>query len=417
MASNDRRNPFTGATAWEAINAEPRTIAEFDQFPGIYGFQLLERPRQESLVLYEPGSGGRIFTLVNTAPNVGQARVDYNSGICQFNIADNGLPVFADYDGGGSPTNIENISSIATFTGRTTDDLDEGTINKYFSGKDSDDLPEGATNLFLTSGNLGGTINAATSQATPNDSGKIGFWDATASALRQLTFTQLKAFLKTYFDTLYEAVGATLGIIGLTEETDIDIDADYLPIYSDSASANRRTNVSNLLANHPGVAKAWVNFDGATAANVSGTYSRTGTTVTVTLANHGYIVGNIIYADITSGSATDGLYTITSVTQNTFTYTEGGSGSTSGNVTLLRRLIRDSHNIHSVTYGNSAGRYHVNFSNVLSVDSAVSLTVNDWGVELYSLTSGRTTTAHTVYSNLTSTVTGHNSSEVNFVKH
>jgi len=210
MASNDRRNPFTGATAWVAISAETRTIAEFDEFPGIYGFQLLERPRQESLVLYEPGSGGRIFTLVSTAPNVGEARVDYDSGICQFNIADNSLPVLADYDGGGSPTNIENISLIATFTGRTTDDLDEGAVNKYFSGKDSDDLPEGATNLYLTSDNLGDTINAATAQATPNDSGKVGFWDATTSALRQLTFTQLKAFLKTYFDTVYEASPAGL---------------------------------------------------------------------------------------------------------------------------------------------------------------------------------------------------------------
>lgn len=159
---------------------------------------------------------------------------------------------------------------------------------------------------------------------------------------------------------------AGLNINGLTEETDIDVDSDYFPLYSDANSANRKANVSNMLSDHPGVAKAWVNFDGTTAANVSGTYSRTGTTVTVTYNGHGYIVGHVIYADITSGSATDGLYTITGVTQNTFTYTEGGSGSTSGNVTLLRRLIRGSNNVHSITYRNTVGRYHCNFSSALS---------------------------------------------------
>lgn len=166
---------------------------------------------------------------------------------------------------------------------------------------------------------------------------------------------------------------AGLNINGLTEDTDIDIDADYLPFYSNSASANRRTNVSNLLANHPGVAKAWVNFNGTTAANVSGTYSRTGTTVTVTLANHGHIAGHVIYADFTSGAASDGLFTIASVIDaNTFTFTHGSSGSTSGNVTFLRRLIRSSCNIHSVTHTNSNGLHVINFSPELPADYSFS---------------------------------------------
>jgi hypothetical protein len=115
------------------------------------------------------------------------------------------------------------------------------------------------------------------------------------------------------------------------------------------------------------LAKAWVNFDGTTAANVSGTYSRTGTTVTVTLADHGHIAGHVIYADFTSGSASDGLFTIASVIDaNTFTFTHGSSGSTSGNVTLLRRLIRNSYNIHSVSFNNSAGSYIPNFAVVMT---------------------------------------------------
>lgn len=157
-----------------------------------------------------------------------------------------------------------------------------------------------------------------------------------------------------------------LDINGLTEDATPDYEADFLPIYSASATANRKTLIDDLLKSHPGVAKAWVNFDGTSAANVNATYSRTGTTVTVTYNDHGYIAGHVIYASITSGSATSGLYTITGVTQNTFTYTEGGSGSTSGNVTLLRRTIRGSYNIHSITYANSAGFNYANLSNILS---------------------------------------------------
>ena len=112
--------------------------------------------------------------------------------------------------------------------------------------------------------------------------------------------------------------------------------------------------------------RAWVNFDGGTAANVSGTYSQSGTTVTVTITGHGLIAGNIIYADATTGTAVDGTYTVANVTDaNTFTYTAGTSLTTSGNITLLRRAIRGSGNVGSVTYANASGRFYINFSTAM----------------------------------------------------
>jgi hypothetical protein len=112
--------------------------------------------------------------------------------------------------------------------------------------------------------------------------------------------------------------------------------------------------------------RAWVNFDGGTAANVSGTYIQSGTTVTVTITGHGLIAGNIIYADATTGTAVDGIYTVAGVTDaNTFTYTAGTSLSTSGSITLLRRNIRGSGNVGSVTYGNTAGKFYINFSTAM----------------------------------------------------
>lgn len=108
--------------------------------------------------------------------------------------------------------------------------------------------------------------------------------------------------------------------------------------------------------------RGWVNFDGTVAANLTGTYSQSGTTVTVTINNHGLLIGHSVSVDATTGTAVDGVYTVTGVTDvNTFTYTAGTSLTTSGNITLLRRLIRGSGNVSSVMR-NGAGDYTINFT-------------------------------------------------------
>ncbi len=66
-------------------------------------------------------------------------------------------------------------------------------------------------------------------------------------------------------------------------------------------------------------------------------YSRSGTTVTVTLNNHGIVNGSTVFLTITSGDATSGAYTVSAATTNTFTYTETESGATSGNLKIDTR--------------------------------------------------------------------------------
>src|SRR5207344_3215002 len=73
--------------------------------------------------------------------------------------------------------------------------------------------------------------------------------------------------------------------------------------------------------------KAYVHFDPTSSAAVSGTYTRSGTTVTASVTAHGMSTNNVIQVTISTGSGTTGLYTITVVDANTFTYTEAGSGS------------------------------------------------------------------------------------------
>jgi hypothetical protein len=66
----------------------------------------------------------------------------------------------------------------------------------------------------------------------------------------------------------------------------------------------------------------------------SGTYSQTGTTMTVTDTAHGLIAGNAIVLDCTSGDGNDGTYTIVTVpTADSFTVTSSTSETVSGDCT------------------------------------------------------------------------------------
>jgi len=64
----------------------------------------------------------------------------------------------------------------------------------------------------------------------------------------------------------------------------------------------------------------------------TGTYSQSGTALTVTRSNHGLFPGDNVYLRFTSGSGVDATLTIVSKTQNTFTVTASTSLTTSGSV-------------------------------------------------------------------------------------
>jgi hypothetical protein len=112
--------------------------------------------------------------------------------------------------------------------------------------------------------------------------------------------------------------------------------------------------------------RAWVNFNGTANSNLSGTYSQTGTTVTVTATAHGFITGNSAFLDFTSGTAVDGAYEVTVTGVNTFTVTQA-SRTTSGNVTVRQNTIRASGNVSSIA-DNGTGDYTVNFTTAMPDD-------------------------------------------------
>ena len=73
----------------------------------------------------------------------------------------------------------------------------------------------------------------------------------------------------------------------------------------------------------------------------SGTYSRTNpsSTITVTIVNHGFVTGQRVFLDFTSGTARDGTYEITKTGDDTFTCVDPlVVSTTSGNVTAYSKI-------------------------------------------------------------------------------
>ncbi len=80
---------------------------------------------------------------------------------------------------------------------------------------------------------------------------------------------------------------------------------------------------------------------------LTGTYSRTGTLITVTMTAHGMATGQFCPLDFTTGAGTDGYYEVTVTGVNTFTVNDTVSGATSGNVTR-QIFVRNSLGISSI---------------------------------------------------------------------
>jgi len=122
----------------------------------------------------------------------------------------------------------------------------------------------------------------------------------------------------------------------------------YLPVLTNSSGEGTQTWEEHFIGTGSSSSPQFANINALTATpspgftdylepapTYSGTYSQSGTTVTITISNHGFIVGNELIINYTSGSAIDGTFVVASVTNaNVFTVTAAASASTTGNVVI-----------------------------------------------------------------------------------
>ena len=85
------------------------------------------------------------------------------------------------------------------------------------------------------------------------------------------------------------------------------------------------------------------------AVSKSGTWSRTGTTVTVTINGNGLTNGQRVFLDVAAGTTMrDGVYAVSNVTTNTFTVTSATSGTASGTVTMYTNIYFESDTYNTI---------------------------------------------------------------------
>jgi len=216
-----------------------------------------------------------------------------------------------------------NTTQLATTAFVATAITDERTATATLTNKTL--TSPTVSGLSLSDSNIvfeGATANDYETTLTvvdPTADRTITFPDATTTVVgTDVTQTLTN---KTIVNKLYQS--------SITAVSALDIDCSVGNYFTKAIKYNSTFTFSNAPSN-----VAYGFMLELTQIATGGTYTQTGTTVTVTSNAHGLLAGNTITADITSGTGVDGTYTITAVTTDTFTYTAGTSLTTSGNISV-----------------------------------------------------------------------------------
>ena len=103
-------------------------------------------------------------------------------------------------------------------------------------------------------------------------------------------------------------------------------------------------------------------LDQANANEGTGTYSQSGTTITITENSHGLSNAALAFIDFTSGGASDGFYTISLINGNQYSVTSPSSGTNSGN--MARKRIIDLSRAINTSATNAANWTQLTSTNI-----------------------------------------------------
>ena len=360
--------------------------------------------------LFFAASGG--LTAETTADGTVTHGLDIN-GLTAAAIASGDFLAFSDEATAGDPTKKESIDDIATL----------------FAG----------TGLTASGAVIG--VDAAQTQITSVGTIGTGTWQGTAIAsayldadTAHLSGTQTFSGAKTFSASVDMNAGATIdgATISLDATTALNIDnsntsngisigtaTSAVPItighgtsettFGDNVtiSGNLTVNGAQTIIDSTTVISEDKTFIlGLTGGMADATYARSGTTVTVTSASHGFSSNEYVLVQDAGNSITDDVYTITVTNTNTFTFTSPASGTVSGGATMLHstndttEAIADGAGIyapgtslHSLQYDSSNGWLvsdDLDIANTkhISFNGSTKLTATEWfGTTANSMTS------------------------------
>jgi hypothetical protein len=222
----------------------------------------------------------------------------------------------------------------------------------------------------------GTQINDAAAD-TPLDADKFGFWDVVDAALKSITWANIKATLKTYFDTLYSVLGHTHGAGYTDEEAQDAIGAmvDTTLEYVDATPLLRRAALTGVVTASAGSNDTTIAALSITNAMIANTTIDLAAKVTGILpaANGGTGVANGASSQLTlpnlsiqiSGGVAAGNYVLPATagggtipllnTAQTFSATQTIAVSTTANTALILKTTNDNLTKNLLEFQNSGG--------------------------------------------------------------
>lgn len=207
---------------------------------------------------------------------------------------------------------------------------------------------------------VGARINAA-SAAVPNDSDLVATAES-AGSLKKISWTNVKAFLKTYFDTLYQSIftAASFGdfIVALTGKT-TPVDTDTM-VLSDSAAsddakkvtwanikATLKTYFDTLYTNNAGTVTT---VSVTTANGVSGTVANATTTPAISLSLGAITPSSVAAVGTVTGSNLSGTNTGNETTATLGATINGAAAATPNDTDLVTTV--DTSVVKKITWTN-----------------------------------------------------------------
>lgn len=153
-------------------------------------------------------------------------------------------------------------------------------------------------------------IHGATEDTAPEDADEFGFWDSVTGLLNRITWANIKATLKTYFDALYQTLDSDLTAIAALSPSDDDIIQRKSGAWTNRTLAQLATDMTELIQDIIGAM-----LTGNTETGISVTYEDSDGTIDFVVTGGAGAYSSVSSQSVTTGnvSAAEGTFYVLDV--------------------------------------------------------------------------------------------------------